>query len=122
MRLLSKFLAAFALVALLAFSSGPASAHAVLVQSTPAANGSVAGPSVAFSLRFNSRIDAARSVLTLTHPDKSTSTLPVATGAEASDLEAKAELPPGAYSLRWQVLAVDGHITRGDVAFTVTGN
>jgi methionine-rich copper-binding protein CopC len=23
--------------------------------------------------------------------------------------------------VRWQVLAIDGHITRGDVAFTVTG-
>jgi methionine-rich copper-binding protein CopC len=27
----------------------------------------------------------------------------------------------GAYVVRWQVLAVDGHITRGDVPFTVTG-
>jgi methionine-rich copper-binding protein CopC len=24
--------------------------------------------------------------------------------------------------VRWQVLAVDGHITRGDVPFTVTGH
>ncbi|MFI4981818.1 MAG: copper resistance protein CopC, partial [Nevskiales bacterium] len=28
---------------------------------------------------------------------------------------------PGAYVVRWQVLSVDGHITRGDVPFTVTG-
>jgi copper resistance protein C len=26
---------------------------------------------------------------------------------------------PGAYKLRWQVLSVDGHISRGDVPFTV---
>ena len=31
-----------------------------------------------------------------------------------------AELQPGEYTVRWQVLAVDGHITRGDVPFTVT--
>ena len=28
---------------------------------------------------------------------------------------------PGRYVVRWQVLAIDGHITRGDVPFTVTG-
>jgi len=28
-------------------------------------------------------------------------------------------LAPGAHVLRWQVLAIDGHITRGDVPFTV---
>jgi copper resistance protein C len=30
-------------------------------------------------------------------------------------------MAPGSYSVRWQVLAIDGHITRGDVPFTVTG-
>ena len=28
-------------------------------------------------------------------------------------------LSPGAYVLRWQVLAIDGHITRGDIPFVV---
>jgi len=35
-------------------------------------------------------------------------------------LAAHLDLTPGSYVLRWQVLAVDGHITRGDVPFTVT--
>jgi hypothetical protein len=35
-------------------------------------------------------------------------------------LAAHLGLIPGAYVVRWQVLAVDGHITRGDVPFTVT--
>jgi methionine-rich copper-binding protein CopC len=35
-------------------------------------------------------------------------------------LHATAHLAPGNYTIRWQVLAVDGHITRGDVPFTVT--
>ena len=35
-------------------------------------------------------------------------------------LTGRAELVPGSYVLHWQVLAVDGHITRGDVPFTVT--
>jgi methionine-rich copper-binding protein CopC len=29
------------------------------------------------------------------------------------------ELATGVYVLRWQVLAVDGHITRGDIPFSV---
>jgi methionine-rich copper-binding protein CopC len=28
-------------------------------------------------------------------------------------------LAPGQYRLRWQVLAIDGHLTRGDIPFTV---
>jgi len=36
-------------------------------------------------------------------------------------LTTTAALSPGGYVVRWQVLAVDGHITRGDVPFTVTG-
>ena len=35
-------------------------------------------------------------------------------------LAAKASgLAPGAYRLRWQVLSVDGHVSRGDVNFKV---
>ena len=34
-------------------------------------------------------------------------------------LRASADLKPGSYAVRWQVLAVDGHITRGDVPFVV---
>jgi methionine-rich copper-binding protein CopC len=38
-------------------------------------------------------------------------------------LETSTELTTlGAYVVRWQVLAIDGHITRGDVPFTVTGH
>ena len=34
---------------------------------------------------------------------------------------AEAGAKPGDYVLHWQVLATDGHITRGDVPFTVKG-
>jgi methionine-rich copper-binding protein CopC len=29
---------------------------------------------------------------------------------------------PGAYALRWRVLAVDGHITRGDIPFIISAD
>ena len=118
MRLLFSLAAA---AAVLLLANVPASAHAILVQSAPAANGSVAGPAVAFELHFNSRIDAKLSTLTLIRSDKSTTPLPPADDSPADVLQAKADLAPGDYVLRWQVLAVDGHITRGDVPFTVSG-
>jgi copper resistance protein C len=119
MRFLSKLLV---LLVLFAVPLSAARAHAILLDSTPAVNATIAGPSVAFTLRYNSRIDHQRSRLTLTLPDRSTKVLPIAEASPEDALKASAELPPGAYSLRWQVLAVDGHITRGDVPFTISGN
>jgi methionine-rich copper-binding protein CopC len=118
MRFLSK------LMILLALAVAPlaaAQAHAILIDSTPVVNGTVAGPAVAFTLRYNSRVDHQRSRLTLTLPDRSTKVLPIAETSPEDALQTSAELQPGDYSLRWQVLAVDGHITRGDVPFTVGG-
>ena len=109
-------------LAALCGAPAPVQAHAILLESQPAAGSRVAAGHVDIRLRFNSRIDAGRSRLTLTRPDRSQAVLPIARRAGAGNLlTAAADLAPGAYSLRWQVLAIDGHITRGDVPFTVTG-
>ena len=97
----------------------PASAHAILMQSTPAHAARLpAGPQT-LTLRFNSRLDLARSRLTLLRPDKATEVLALLPGAD-DVLAATATLAPGPHTLRWQVLALDGHITRGEVPFAVT--
>ena len=106
----------------LALSPRQSQAHAILEASQPPAGGTVAAGSVALKLRFNSRIDRGRSRLTLTNPDQSKAGLPIDPDGPPDILTATATLAPGAYSVRWQVLAIDGHITRGDVPFTVTGN
>jgi hypothetical protein len=100
----------------------PAAAHAILMESVPATNATAKGPDIAFDLRFNSRIDHRRSRLTLTLPDQSQQVLQIAEDSAEDRLDTKATLQPGTYTLRWQVLAIDGHITRGDVPFTVDGN
>lgn len=98
----------------------PAVAHAVLLESSPALKSSVTGPDVPLKLRFNVRIDIARSRLTLVRPDGSSRALEVNKQASPDMLSALATgLTPGVYRLRWQVLAADGHITRGEIAFTV---
>jgi methionine-rich copper-binding protein CopC len=97
-----------------------AAAHAILEASDPPIRGQAQAGTVRFHLRFNSRIDRARSVLTLTRPDRTRVTLPIQRDSPPAILDATADLTPGDYVLRWQVLAVDGHITRGDIPFTVT--
>ena len=109
------FAAAFSLIA------AAASAHAVLLESTPSLNGTVAGPDVPIKLRFNVRIDAGRSRLTLVGPAGSAQVLEISKDSSADVLVTHAAgLLPGEYRLRWQVLASDGHITRGEFPFTVT--
>ena len=95
-------------------------AHVVLLESSPALKSSVSGPDVPLKLRFNVRIDAARSRLTLVDPDGTMQPLEIHSQDGPDTLSAQAKgLRPGVYRLRWQVLASDGHITRGEIPFTV---
>lgn len=98
---------------------GPATAHAILLSSQPALRGTVPAGETRVVLRFNSRIDPARSQVVLLRPDRAEMPLPLEPGTEADTLAATVTLQPGSYTLRWQVLAIDGHITYGSVPFTV---
>lgn len=101
------------------FATWPVWGHAILVESTPAAHSIVQGPTVVIRLRFNSRIDGAHSRLYL-NTDAGTRQIKVDSQEAPDILSAKAnDLKAGEYQLRWQVLAVDGHITRGEIPFTV---
>jgi copper resistance protein C len=111
------------LAATLLLFVGILEAHAILKESNPAANGKVAGPDVPITLKYNVRIDPKLSKLQLLHPDNSTTDLSIDGQPSPDTLSSKATgLKPGAYRIRWQVLAPDGHITRGEVPFTVTGS
>ena len=93
--------------------------HAILKESTPSARAVVQGPEVAIRLRFNSRIDAARSRLSVENAGASK---PVKIAAQPSPDTLTGEaggLVPGPAVLRWQVFAVDGHLTRGELPFEV---
>jgi methionine-rich copper-binding protein CopC len=72
-------------------------------------------------LHFNGRVDATRSRLSIL----------TAEGAEPRKIECEAgedqatlkghlgETAPGSYILRWEVLSVDGHISRADQPLTL---
>ena len=104
---------------LLALPHG-ASGHAIIVSSSPATGETVAEGPLSIHLRFNSRIDHSRSRLTLLAPDGGQQALIATPGSSADQLDAEAKaLSAGQWRLRWQVLSVDGHITRGDIPFGV---
>ncbi len=107
-------------VSLALLAANRAQAHAILVDSQPAPQGHVAAGPLDLMLRYNSRIDAARSRLALRRPDGTSEVLHSEPNAGPAILRAHvAALTPGDYVVQWQVLATDGHITRGRVPFTV---
>lgn len=112
------FLTAATLAMLSASASAPAFAHAILKESTPPDRGALAAGDQTLTLRYNSRIDHARSRLTLDGTNAQM-ILPLDKDSPPDALVSKVELSPGDYTVHWQVLAVDGHLTRGDVHFTV---
>jgi methionine-rich copper-binding protein CopC len=102
------------------FAPRAALAHARLVSSQPAVNSTVSGPEVAVLLKFNSRVDMKHSTLTLVTPDGRVQKVVIESEPEPGVLSARLTgLVKGAYVLRWQVLATDGHITRDKVPFKV---
>jgi len=97
-----------------------ADGHAILTSSLPGPKQVIKGPEIAVKLTFNSRIDAKRSRITLVRPDRSESQLIIGDQPSPGVLTGAAkDLKSGAYVLRWQVLAHDGHITRGEIPFSV---
>ncbi len=102
------------------FAPRLALAHAVLVSSQPEVNSTVSGPEVAVLLKYSSRVDPEHSTLTLLDPDGKVEKVAIESEPAPGSLTAKLTgLVKGAYVLRWQVLATDGHITRGKVPFQV---
>jgi methionine-rich copper-binding protein CopC len=95
-------------------------AHAVLVDATPKTGATVTGPDVPIRLRFNVRVDGERSRLTLVRPVGLARQLPLDKQATPDVLTTNATgLIAGNYKLKWQVLAADGHISRGELTFAV---
>jgi copper resistance protein C len=100
--------------------SSAAFAHAVIVASDPATDAVLHGPAVPVRLRFNSRIDQERSRLTLIQGEAAAAPVALDPSVSPDTLTATLQgLAPGHYRLRWQVLAIDGHITRGDIPFEI---
>lgn len=118
---MARFLGWAAPLALFLFAGSPAAfAHAILVHSTPADQAVVHSHQVDVALEYDSRIEASRCTVRLTDSTGKAVPLQMEPSTKTAELKAVAHnLENGKYQIHWQVLASDGHITRGDVAFTV---
>ena len=119
-----RWLARLAALAVLALSAlGPPAhgeAHGIVLESTPPQDQTVSAPK-RLVIRFNSRLEKRLCSVTLVGPDgKSVLLLKQDSDAGADTLSYPLpELKPGPYRARWKVLAADGHVTEGAIAFTV---
>jgi methionine-rich copper-binding protein CopC len=103
------------------FAAQLAHAHAILTASTPVDNQTVQESGMPVELQFNCRIDVKHSRLWLVSMGEPDVVLPLVETAPSNMLRAEAtHLQQGGYRLRWQVLSVDGHITRGEISFRVS--
>ncbi len=97
-----------------------AAAHAIVLSAQPAADTVVTAGELAIRLAFNSRVDSRRSALSLQRPDGGEVPVVLAFDNPPGVLAAHARVDvDGRRKLRWQVLSLDGHITRGEVDFSV---
>jgi methionine-rich copper-binding protein CopC len=95
-------------------------AHALVMNSIPAANGTVAAGNVHIVLTFNSRIDKKRSRVAVHSSDAQEAAVALISDNSENVLQGDVILErAGAYRIRWQVLSRDGHITRGIIPFAV---
>ena len=100
----------------------PAGAHAVLVRSTPPGRATLAEKPDRVQLWFNERLEPAFSSVSVW---SSAGTQVDAGDARVGHDDAKRlsvtlpPLPPGAYSVRYRVLSVDGHVVDSSFSFTI---
>lgn len=114
--------AALLLSGLLAGSAGPARAHAIVLEASPAHDSVLAAPPTRLVLRFNSKIEHALSRVTIETAIGRPVALPVARATEqdaARLVVPLSPLAPGTYIVRYRVLAADGHVTEGALRFTI---
>ncbi|MGI8857437.1 MAG: copper resistance protein CopC, partial [Thermomicrobiales bacterium] len=111
-------------VALLAIPPAAVSAHVALVAATPVPGSTVGQPPKMVRVRFDEIPDPKFNDITILD----TSGKAVAGGpatASASDpavveVAITAKLTPGLYTVTWQALAPDGHLTKGNYPFTLS--
>lgn len=120
---MSNRLVSFGLIAVATLAmAGQAFAHAHLKTSTPADKSNVAAAPAAVTLSFTEGLNLKFSGVEVTGPQKAV----VKTGDAALTDHDKGltvplvgTLPPGAYTVEWHALSIDGHKTTGAFSFTI---
>jgi methionine-rich copper-binding protein CopC len=97
-------------------------AHAVLTKTTLDGTTVREGTPTTVTLTFNAAIEPGLTKIVLVNEHRGEQPLEVLPkGAPGTVTVTLPPLPPGAYGLRYKVLAADGHVTESVVRFKVTG-
>ena len=102
--------------------AGPVLAHALLISAQPRVGATVARAPAELVLSFSEALELRFSTIEVrdaagTRVDRQD--LRLGPGGDKTLAVGLPALPPGTYSVRWQVLSVDTHRTEGSFRFTV---
>jgi methionine-rich copper-binding protein CopC len=98
-----------------------ASAHSLLLESSPAAGATLDEGPPQISLRFNNRIEKKLSTVRVLDERGAQRPVIVLVGDGPADrlITSMPALAPGAWRVEWRVLSTDGHIVSGGFSFRV---
>lgn len=99
-------------------------AHAFLESATPAEGSRLQTAPKELRLSFTEPIEVAFSRVTVIGPDGQNVAQPITQSGITRTITVPLndELPPGEYTVQWQVLSIDTHTTNGQFKFTVLGD
>jgi hypothetical protein len=119
-RLIRYALIALALLVMPAGLSGQVEAHSILLESVPAHGAKLSASPHAALLRFNARIEPALTRVSLVEGRQRRTALEISKESVMDRIIVPLPpLAPGVYTLAYKVLAIDGHVTKGLIQFTV---
>lgn len=99
---------------------GTAWSHAIVIDSSPAHGDVLSTAPTALMLQFNALIELSVTSVVLLGLDGQEWTLNVSAAEKAGSINATLpSLEPGVYTAVYRLLAADGHITEGEIRFTL---
>jgi len=108
-------------IGLMATSAWASPFHLHLLKSSPQANATVAAAPDSIRLSFSQTPEIKVTTVTVTGPGNASVALAPLASADSATVVAgvKGKMSPGTYTVVWRTMAKDGHVARGNFAFTV---
>ncbi|TFB13294.1 hypothetical protein E3U55_16315 [Filobacillus milosensis] len=97
----------------------PVSAHSVLEEATPKKGEKLGGPIQSVKLKFNTKIEKGSSLYLLKDHEEKVEPSSIKIDNNALEARFTQPLKSGSYTVKWEILGVDGHIIKKDYTFTV---
>jgi copper resistance protein C len=95
-------------------------AHGILIESIPSHGAILETSPTVISLRFNAALEPSISQVLLVDLKNHMQTLVITKESTVERIVATVPLlSPGVYHVKYQVLAIDGHVTEGSIRFTI---